>query len=250
MELSNVFANKNNEVATSARSLSGTAELTAQAGAVANEVLKKLEVELPNVRTLFDASRSNHDAMDELVSKLYDLEEVDIQYLKELSEDELDRMLKSQQSKRSRAKGKQMTFDNYRAMMIGAIAENLIRLALGKEKSAGGASTLSTNGLYSEEALAVLAADPEKLRKEIRNVQSKKSIMKSKADFSEDSDAWTMLLMMEQQLKETRGTTAPVKIVEVDKTKNLLDDLLGGKSIEELTPDEAKELLDKLQEGR
>src|SRR5690606_11549012 len=74
-------------------------------------------------KELIAKSKSDHGEMDELIAKAFNLADGDAEFLKELDEATLDGMLKSQQSKRSRAKSKVMTMDNYRTMMIGAIAD-------------------------------------------------------------------------------------------------------------------------------
>jgi hypothetical protein len=92
-------------------------------------------------------------------------------------------MLKSQQSKRSRAKSKAMTLDNYTTLLTAAIAEDIIREIYNKPKSAGGFHRAAGTVDYTIDQLQALHDDQEALRKEIRNVQSKKSIMKSKNPF-------------------------------------------------------------------
>ena len=240
-ELLNLFAEQENqETATNARNLAGTAQLTSLASTIANDILKTANDNFEEYKELIAKSKSDHGAMDELIAKAYNLADADVEFLKELDEATLDGMLKSQQSKRSRAKSKVMTMDNYRTMMIGAIAENLIRLVTGKKKSAGGNRRSAGKVEYSAEELAALQADQEKLRKEIRNVQSKKSIMKSKEGFSEDDERWLALLAAEEQLKALREDT---RTVVVDKTKEKLAAMLDGVEINNLKAADAKELL-------
>ena len=157
-------------------------------------------------------------------------------------------MLKSQQSKRSRAKSKAMTMDNYKSMMAGAIAENLIRQATGKVKSAGGARRMSGSVDFTAEQLEELRADQEKLKKELRNVQSKKSIMKSKADFSEDDDRWQALLVAEEQLKSIRVSTGHTQVVKVDETKEKLAEVLADVDPSSLKAGDSKALLAQIKE--
>jgi hypothetical protein len=170
----------------------------------------------------------------------------DASFLLEIDEHVIDGMLKSQQSKRSRAKSKTMTLDNYKTLMTAAIAENIIRLVTGREKSYTGARQAGTVD-YTIEQLEAFAADQHALRKEIRNVQSKKSIMKSKADFSESDERWLALLKAEQMLKDLRvGSVSSVHYVEVDKTAKALREAFGEMTFEEvhkLKADEARELL-------
>lgn len=240
-ELLNLFSEqKNQETATNARSLAGTAQLTSLASTIANDILKTANDNFEEYKELIAKSKSDHGAMDELIAKAYNLADADVEFLRELDEATLDGMLKSQQSKRSRAKSKVMTIDNYRTMMIGAIAENLIRLVTGKKKTAGGNRREAGKVEYSAEELAALQADQEKLRKEIRNVQSKKSIMKSKEGFSEEDERWLALLAAEEQLKALRKDT---RTVVVDETKEKLAAMFDGIEVNSLKAAEAKDLL-------
>ena len=240
-------ATENNEKTTNARTLAGTAPLTAVANELVAECIKKLNDNLEEYREDFEASKQDHSAMDALLAKLIDYDTVDVEFIKELEEATVDGMLKSQQSKRSRAKSKVMTLDNYKNMMAGAIAENLIRKATGKVKSAGGARRMSGSIEFTAEQLEELKNDQVRLRKEIRNIQSKKSIMKSKADFSEESPRWQALLVAEEQLKSIRVSTGRTQVVKVDETKDALAKTLAEVDIEHLKATDSKELLAKIK---
>lgn len=239
-------ANEINGTAASTRGLAGTAQLTSIANNLVGTSLTVLNDNFEEYREQFEASKTDHNAMDKMLSQLICFAEVDVEFLKELNEETIDGMLKSQQSKRSRSKGKVMTMDNYKSMMSAAIAENLIRVATGKAKSAGGARRASGSTEFSEERLAELAANQELLRKELRNVQSKKSIMKSKADFTEEDERWQALLAAEAQLKGLRVTTT--KVVKVDEVKNLLADKLDGIDFEHIKANDSKALLASIAE--
>lgn len=246
-KLNSMFeANEAQEVTTGARSLAGTAQLTTLANTVANEVIKKIDTDLENYREKFDASKSDHNAMDALITELYDLTTVDVQFIKELDDDTVESMLKSQQSKRSRSKSKVMTLDNYKSMMTGAAAELLIRQATGKAKSATSVRRLSGSIEFTAEELEKLKDDQDAIKRELRNVQSKKSIMKTKADFSEESERWQQLLVAEEQLKSIRTSSSTVKTIRVDETKDALLAELGDTALEDLKPAEAKKLLQKV----
>ena len=238
---------ENTETTTNARSLAGTAQLTAVANELVAECIKKLNGNLDEYREGFDASKHDHNAMDVLLAKLIDFNTVDVEFIKELEEATVDGMLKSQQSKRSRAKSKAMTLDNYKSMMAGAIAENLIRKATGKVKSAGGARRMPGSVDFTAEQLEELKADQDRLKKEIRNVQSKKSIMKSKAGFSEEDPRWQALLVAEEQLKSIRVFTGRTQVVKVDETKDALAEKLADVDIEHLKAGESKELLAQIR---
>src|SRR5690606_18846604 len=183
--------------------LSSTANLTRISVDIAREILKRAEADAEKYQQVILDSQKSHDVMDQLINEIYDLSTVDIEFLKAESEEVLDRMIKSQQSKRSRAKSREMTFENYLAMLTGAVAENVLRIAANKPKSVGGGARRGTV-TYSEEELEAFKNDPEALRRALRNVQSKKSIYKSKADFDPESERWQELLKAEEQLKAIR----------------------------------------------
>lgn len=236
-------ATENNETATNARNLAGTAQLTSVANELVAQCIKTLNDNLDEYREDFEASKHDHNAMDALLAKLIDFDTIDVEFIKELDEATVDGMLKSQQSKRSRAKGKVMTMDNYKSMMSGAIAENLIRKATGKVKSAGGARRMSGSVDFTAEQLEALQADQEQLKKELRNVQSKKSIMKSKADFTEEDERWQALLVAEEQLKSIRVTTGGTKVVKVDETKEKLAEMLSEVDTDHMRTSDVKDML-------
>jgi len=87
-------------------------------------------------------------------------------------------------------------------------------------KSAGGGGARRGTVTYSEEELEAFKNDPEALKRAIRNVQSKKSIDKSKADWDPESERWQELLKTEEQLKAIRdGQTVEVeKAVKTTKS--------------------------------
>ena len=242
-ELNNLF-NNNQEAAAGSRSLAGTAQLTTLSMALANEILKTIEGDFAEYKELVARSKQEHKAMDDLIAKAFDLTIVDVEFIRLLDDSVVELMLKSQQSKRSRSKSKTMTMDNYRSMMIGAIAENLIRLATGKVKSAGGARRTSGSVEFTAEQLEELTNDQERLRKEIRNVQSKKSIFKAKEDFSEEAEYWQQLLVAEEALKSVR--TVATKTITVDETKDALADILGDADVTTMKAGDAKKLLERI----
>lgn len=244
-QLNNMFDNETTEVSISSRSLAGTAQLTQLSVSLANDVLAAIAKDDFD-KDLFAASKTDHSAMDKLIAATVDLSSQDLTFLDTCSEDEIDKMLKSQQSKRSRAKSKAMTKENYLSMLTGALAENLLRVHSGKDKHKGGSRRGTTLVAYTEEQVQQFTEDKEKLAKELRNVQSKKSIMKSKADFSESSDAWLALLEAESLLKGLRGTGTPT-VIKVDETKDQLAALLADVDVDKLKAADGKDLIAKIQ---
>lgn len=209
--MNNLFA-MNMEESQVSNQMEKTAQLTTQSGLIANDILKAIaycdEENRPTIEELVRQSMNNHEKMDDIIMQLADLRSENVDYLRKESSDTIYKMIKSQQSKRSRSKGKLMTMDNYRTMLIGAIAENLLRVASGKSKyqSSTGANE---DALYSDEELQKLAMNHQEIARIIRNWQSKKSIMKQKKDFYAENPRWLHILAVEEQLKNARdGVTS------------------------------------------
>ena len=239
-------ANTNETTTTNNRSLAGTAQLTSLANGIAAELIKKIDADLETYKEKFEASKTDHNAMDALIAEAYDLSSVDVEFIKELGDEVQNAMLKSQQSKRSRSKNKVMTLENYRAMMSGAISELLLRQAMGKPKTTLGYRRTTGSIEYTAEELEAFKNDQDALKREIRNVQSKKSIMKSKADFDETAERWVQLLAAEESLKSLRVGGTRVKTVVVDKTGDMLKAELGDTDVNNLKAADAKALLKNL----
>lgn len=244
-----LFSATNHEGAVSgANQLAMTAQLTQQAYSIVNSILKAVEHD-DDKKPLVQASMTDHAAMDKLIAECINLDEVDISYLLKENEIILDNMIKSQQSKRSRAKSKVMTMENYTSMMTGAVAENLLRIVAGKPKGATGSVSRGNETTYTEEELQSLAADQEMLKKAIRNVQSKKSIAKSKAAFDETSDKWQQLLVAEEQLKSIRieGAVTNNQKAAVTTVSKLDEMLASIEDIDKLKSADAKEVLNAIK---
>lgn len=239
--LNGMFAEKATEIngaGANARVLAGTAQLTTMSLKLVDGVLEVINKEAEKFSEAVVASMKDHNAMDNLLNQTCAYNQVDTAFLRDLDNNTLENMLKSQQSKRSRTKGKVMTKDNYRTLMSGAVAEHLLRSVMGKDKKLSGRAQSSVS--YSAKDLEIFANDQDKLRKVLRNVQSKKSIMKSKEGFSETNERWLELLAVEEQLKSLRQD-----VIKVDETKDALKALLeeasaSGKALEDMNK---KELL-------
>ena len=247
MSINELFGANTTSTTTSSRGLQGTAELTNLASRVADGIIKAMEADIENFNDRIQKSVNDSKEMDALIDELGEINPDEAEFLTELDEHTIDGMLKSQQSKRSRSKSKQMTLDNYRRLMTAAVAENIIRIVTDKPKNYTGARSSMGTVNYTIEQLEMLGADQNALRKEIRNIQSKKSIMKSKADFNEADERWQALLKAEQQLKDMRigGNT---QVVEVDKTKDALAEMLANVDVAKLKSAEAHEMLEKIRE--
>lgn len=246
MSINELFGTNAN-VAGNARSLPGTAELTNVATAAAHSILKQMESDVEAYKPRIQKSATDSRELEAIIDEFRpycDIAEDNI--LRHLDEETVEGMLKSQQSKRSRAKSKTMTLDNYVILLTAAIAEDILRTIYNKPKAAAGYHRAAGVVDYTGAQLEMLAEDQEALRREIRNIQSKKSIMKSKAEFSESDERWLALLKAEQQLKDLRvgGGGMHIVEVEVDKTKDALNELLAGRDISKMKSAEAHELLE------
>ena len=245
--LKELFAsNTNQEVSNRGNQLDNTANLTRISTDIAREILKIAEADAEQFADKIIESQQSHDVMDQLIKDTYNLTTVDVEFLKAESEEVLDRMIKSQQSKRSRAKSKEMTLDNYITMLTGAVAENLLRIAANKPKSAGGGGARRGTVTYSEEELEAFKNDPEALKKAIRNVQSKKSIAKSKADFDPESERWQALLEVEAELKAIRDGHS-IEVEKAVETTNQLEEMLATVDTKDLKAADAKAMLDSIK---
>ena len=247
--LKDLFANSNTNqnVSNRGNQLGSTANLTRISTDIAREILKRAEADAEKYQAKIVESQKSHDVMDQLINEIYDLTTVDIEFLKAESEEVLDRMIKSQQSKRSRAKSREMTLDNYITMLTGAVAENLLRIAANKPKTAGGGGARRKTVTYSEEELEAFKNDPEALRKALRNVQSKKSIYKSKADFDPESERWQELLKAEEQLKAIRDGQTIEAEKAIEKT-NQLEEMLATVDPKDLKAADAKDMLESIKQ--
>lgn len=216
------------------RQFKQTALLTAHALRVAEGILAQVRSGiLP--RSLVEASKNDHDKTDELIDESGLLtDDDDFSYLEGTSTKDYEGMIRSQQSKRSRSKSKGTNkLDNYKDMLVGAIAENILRGKSGMSKKSGGGANRELG--YTDEEIAKLTADSELLKKEIRNVQSKKSITKSKAGFSEADDRWIQLLADEKLLKAIRDGQTAILGPEAQRALQVNEEVLG--IVEALTDD-------------
>lgn len=246
--LSNILATSNSNATQGPRGLDGTQRLTECAGELAIVFMDRVEASDVTDEQLLQAVKSN-DEFDALIRNLItvDIDMDDTQYFLELGDDFATKALKSQQSKRSRLKNKPLTSDVFRNLTTAACAEIILRDTFGLEKHAGGAGSRRGTIGYTDAELDELAADQEALKKALRNVQSKKSIMKSKAGFDSESADWQALLETEAQLKERRIKTTRTRTVRVDETKTALTDLLADVDTTKLNKSQLAELIASIQ---
>lgn len=248
MSINELFDTKTNGAAVSSRSLSGTAELTRISHNAAVRIIREMEEQIDDYREKIAKSANDSKAMDDLLNEFRPWTDIDDESeLRYLDDATVEGMLKSQQSKRSRTKGKTMTLDNYTTLMTATIAESLLRELYNKPKSVSFGNRRAGIVDYTPAELEAYAEDQEALRREIRNIQSKKSIMKSKEGFDESSEQWQALLKAERVLKDLR-VGGHSSVVEVDTTKNQLKEKLADVNLEDLDEEERAALLASIQQ--
>lgn len=251
--MTNLFTNQQpTTIQGGANKLSVTVELVRQTDTIANKVLAALLADQETNAPIIAASQTDPAALDNLIlGNVVITDEIDIDGLKANSEEELTKALKSQQSKRSRAKGDTMTQANYIKMLSAGIAEHALRLALGKPKGSSGRVGTGASEL-TDERIEAYRNDPAALGKAIRNIQSKKSIYKRRIDADFESDQWLNMLEVEQQLKDLRdeiGGVASKEAQEAIEANEKAAELLTDVDPSKLKADEAKKLLADIQEA-
>ena len=159
--------------------LAGTTILKSYAVQLATEIMSKIpEGDAEFVQRIKD-SQASVSVMDNLVVEMCG-DRLVYEPVKSFDEEEIKKLLKSNQSNRSRRKSLQMTQSNYVEMLTSAIAEWVLRKTCGITKGAAGFGTGRAAVTFESLDLEALAQDQDELARIIRNWQSKKSTYKSK----------------------------------------------------------------------
>jgi hypothetical protein len=230
-----IFEQSNTNKATGGSDL--TVRLTMQCTDLANELYTKITTNEEWTTEYIIPILQDHDKLDRFIAEQAPFDETEFEWLVETDSGLVDRMIKSQQSKRSRSKGKQMTQQTVHAILVGAYAENVLRKVCNKPKNQLAASIGSVVE-YTPEQLAELQADQDNLRRHIRNLQSRASIMKSKIGFDENDPKYVSLLDWQERLKELR-----VGAIAAPRANPAVVEMLKDKDFNNMKPTEAKELL-------
>lgn len=234
----NLFvATESNENERSTRILPGSAELTTQAFAIASDIMQNINDNVDEFGEDFEASKSDSNAMDRIISNSPMYARADVAWLKEHTDETLAGMLKSNQSKRSRLKTKVMTVNNYKSLLTAAISEMLVRKATNTPKSVRSASSGTCD--FSPEAIEKLAADQDDLRREIRNQQSKISIAKKRAgDDFETDERFIALKAGLEQLMSVRVAAERANSSWRKELKRVQNDIIIAMTADGLKKDE------------
>lgn len=244
--LGSLFSVDNNDlIGQTDKKLVGSAELVRLADIEARKICKMADEddqEDGRVFSLVAGSVEDPSKLDEVVNELYQYEADSLQFLVALPDDTLVKLMKSQQSKRSRIKGMSRNQDNYIKMLSAAIAEHMIRKTLNKPKGKSGktAGLLSPN-LTSEE-VEMYSADQLKLGAAIRNLQSQKSIFKKNNADYEETEKWQTMLSREAELKSLR-TSVPSVMVKDDPRIDKIIELVAELDINSMKVHDVKEVL-------
>jgi hypothetical protein len=183
---------------------------------------------------------NDHGAMNKLIAPFLDNGDIDLLFLHDSTAYELESMMKSQQSKRSRLKGKPMTQENYMNCMIAAVSEHILHSVSNKPKKTQGRA--AGNLIPTEDDCIKYTEDQDALRARIRNIQSMKSMMKIQDGFNEELPRWKELLEAEEILKGLR--VAPTA---KDKTKEALWIIFREKDHTTMNKAQLIEMLDEIR---
>lgn len=228
----NVFKTTEQSMVTGgARQLELTAQLTQDATTLAEKVMSQLnDMQGDDGNDLILESFKDYVVLNDMIAKLGVTNGYDYSWLAAVDETEAIKMLKSQQSKKSRARNNELTYTVYKTYLTGAIAELLIRVGCNITKSTSGATGAKLMEL-TEETMEMYRNDQVLLAKAIRNIQSKKSIAKKKG-IAEDSEEFMDIISYEESLKALRvsgGTavdpTTKIKAEKADQIEKMLSEL-------------------------
>lgn len=228
--MSDLFATVEAEATGTKRSITGAAMLKTYAMGLASEIMTKIPTADADFIEQIRVSQTDTTALDNLVQQECGakLNNIDVSAF---GEEEAAKLLKSNQSNRSRRKAMPMTQSNYVEMLTAAIAEWVIRESCGITKHAGSFGTGRQAMVINEATVEQLANDQEALGRAIRNIQSKKSTYKGKhldTDYANDAE-WLELCEQEAMLKAVRKTQpAGRKGLSIKKALQFIFDGVGA----------------------
>ena len=201
---------------TNSRTIPGAAELIAQCNALALDAIKKASTDA-EIGTLAAAMQTGGQkelqAFVDATVKIPTTEPI-----KDCSEEELNRMLESRRSDRSKAKKAGLTtIDNIRRYVSAWIAELVIREATGKSYKAPGTSELGT----------FESSDYDEITRKIKSLQSKKCRVSAILKYGPNEAVETEVNQIQAEidrLNKMRGAKPRVKSTDTVKSMGL-DDL-------------------------
>lgn len=228
---------------TASRAIPGAAELQVFSQTAGNSIFMQLsestDAELmQNVAGLL-ASGDYSDAC-KLINQFYTDKQISdgTVFLKDCNTTELDRLLESRRSDRSKARKAGLT-TCFPRFLADVVAEMAIRLASGK------AYAVSSTG-HGTIDIEALAADQVALNKKIRSLQSRISVLRSKGQYAPAD--WEGFKQIEA-LKQTVDELMAHRISTSNRTtKTVVDKRAVATAISNMSADELAELQAKIAE--
>lgn len=245
--LSGVFNSETTVVKGGKNQLALTANLTQVSTIIANDIVNRIDND-DNAESIVLSMYQDNNVLNHEVAIQLEAHPTDIEWLQSISIDDAVKMLKSQQSKRSRAKSATMSLTNFKTMLTAAVAEELLRRAHSISRTTVGASRM-TELVLTDEMIETYKNDQTKLAKAIRNIQSKKSVMKKKENFDESSEEWMKLLEYETALKSLRSNSNAVDMKTIEKAKKAdeVEQMLTNLDTSKMKKADLEEALEKMK---
>lgn len=230
-------------VSTASRAIPGAAELQVFSQTAGNDIFMQLsastDAELMQTVTGLLASGDYSDAC-KLVNQFYDDKKIaeGTAFLKKCDTAELDRLLESRRSDRSKARKAGLT-TCFPRFLADVVAEMAIRIASGK------AYAVSSTG-HGAIDVEALAADQIALNKKIRSLQSRISVLRSKGQYAPAD--WEGFKQIEE-LKQTVNELMAHRVSTGNRTtKTVVDKRTVADAIGNMSADELAELQAKIAE--
>lgn len=228
---------------TTGRGIPGAIELQQFSQTIANEIFanisKSTDAELiASIQPIL--ASGDYANTCELIGKFYDDATIADKtgFLKSCSSTELDRLLESRRSDRSKAR-KAGLAQNFPRFLADVIAEKAIRLTSGKQYNQNSVGTAAID-------VEALAADQVALNKKIRSLQSRISVLRSKLQFAPaDHPGHAEIARLQEQVRELqahRVSTTSHKTVAVTDIRDI------AKAAANMSADKRTELLKQINE--
>lgn len=228
---------------TAGRGIPGAIELQQFSQSAANEIFasisKSTDAELiASIQPILTSG--DYANTCELIGKFYDDATIadKTSFLKSCSSTELDRLLESRRSDRSKVR-KAGLAQNFPRFLADVIAEKSIRLASGKQYNQNSTGTSAID-------VEALAADQVALNKKIRSLQSRISVLRSKLQFAPaDHPGHAEIARLQEQVRELqahRVSTTSHKTVAVTDMRDI------AAAVANMSADKRAELLKQITE--
>lgn len=220
------------------RTLQHSAQLVGHCDVEARRIVSEL-TKTEGCKEVVVESFNETDAMDKL---LVDFKaDVTTGTVDTAEEPELVKLLASQQSKRSRTRGKEMTVPNYLALISASIAEQIIRLKLDKPKGSTSAGSSATEP-FTEAQLETYGADLALATKRVRSLQSWKSTHKH----LENTAEWKIVCKNIESLVALRPASTTIKVIKPDPRYDAIRAELKDVDITKLSAKDKAALLEQI----